>query len=109
MQLQLFQQYFPRNTPTIKSSRERICNHAEVEYKCGHRVYLVEAWYTRYQDTHIPYGPNPIERSVSIIIFVIRKHDVTELVFVERSSQTKNAVRSSIYLYQDAKHDRPDR
>lgn len=73
-----------------------MCNHAEVEYKCGHPIYFVKAWCNRYQDTHIPCGPNPIERWVSIIIFVIRKHDVTELAFVERSSQTKNAVRSSI-------------
>lgn len=71
-------------------------DHIEVEYKCGYLVYLVKAWCTKYQDTYIPCGPNPIERSVSTIIFVIRKNDVTELVVVERSSQTKNAVRCSI-------------
>ena len=68
--------------------------HTQVDYECGDPLYIVKAWCTKYQDTHIPCGSNPIERSV-YIINVTGLHSVANLICVERS-RTKIAVRRSI-------------
>lgn len=50
------------------SRAQRMCNHKEIKYKCGCSIYEVEAWCEKYQQTHVPCGPNPIKKSVSIVV-----------------------------------------
>lgn len=61
----IFPIVFPTPHKRSKSSRGKMCDHKLVKYQCSHPLYLVKAWYTKYQDTHLPCAPNPIETLVS--------------------------------------------
>jgi len=95
----------PASTPILRLSRERMRDYTEVKHKCQHRKYIVKAWCTKYQDTHIRCAPNVIEMSVPIILSI---HRLAKIGFIEKR-WTKNVVRCSIYSYRAAAHNKSDR
>ncbi len=67
-----------------------MCDHVLVTYECKHTSFWVLAWCTKYQNTYVKCGPNPIETWVSLSL---TQKDRTWLNYFLQEGVTRQEMR----------------